>query len=36
MEQKYDKNFAIIFEALRELLNPPEKLKKEIGFHVRE
>ena len=36
MEQKYDKNFAIVFEALRELLNPPVKPKKEIGFHVKE
>jgi len=36
MEQKYDKNFAVVFEALRELLNPSEKPKKEIGFHVME
>ena len=36
MEQKYDKNFSVIFEALRELLNPPVKPKKEIGFHVKE
>lgn len=36
MEQKYDKNFAVIFEALRKLLDPPEKPKREIGFHVRE
>ena len=36
MEQKYDKNFAVVFEALRELLNPPVKPKKEIGFHVKE
>jgi hypothetical protein len=36
MEQKYDKNFAVVFEALRGLLNPPEKPKKQIGFHVKE
>ena len=36
MEQKYDKNFAVVFEALRELLNPPIKPKKQIGFHVKE
>ena len=35
MEQKYDKNFSIVFEALRELLNPPAKPKKEIGFHTQ-
>ena len=34
MEQKYDKNFSIVFEVLRELLNPPSKPKKEIGFHA--
>ena len=32
MEKKYDKNFAVVFEALRGLLNPPEKPKKQIGF----
>lgn len=36
MEQKYDKNFAIVFEALRELLNPPIKPKIQIGFHAKE
>ena len=36
MEQKYDKNFAIVFDALRQLLAPPEKPKREIGFHVRD
>ncbi|MBI4353274.1 MAG: ORF6N domain-containing protein [Candidatus Omnitrophica bacterium] len=34
MEQKYDKNFSIVFEALRGLLNPPVKPKREIGFHA--
>jgi len=36
MEQKYDKNFAVVFEALRGLLSSPEKPKKQIGFHVKE
>ncbi len=36
MEQKYDKNFAVVFEALRGLLSPPVKPNKEIGFHVKE
>ena len=36
MEQKYDKNFSVVFEALRGLLNPPEKPKKQIGFHIKE
>ena len=33
MEQKYDKNFSAVFEALRELINPPEKPRRQIGFH---
>lgn len=34
MEQKYDKNFAQVFKALRRLLNPPQKPKRQIGFYV--
>ena len=36
MEKKYDENFSVVFKALRELLDPPVKPKKEIGFHVKE
>jgi len=36
IEQKYDKNFSVVFKALRELLSPPEKPKRQIGFHVNE
>lgn len=36
MEQKYDKNFSVVFEALRELLTPPEKPKRQIGFHAKD
>lgn len=34
MEKKYDKQFAVVFNALRQLLNPPEdpKRKRPIGF----
>ena len=32
MEQKYDKNFSAVFEALRELITPPEKPRRRIGF----
>jgi len=35
MEKKYDENFRVVFEALRELLEPPAKPKKEIGFHSK-
>jgi phage regulator Rha-like protein len=36
LEKKYDKQFAIVFEAIRQLKQPPEKLKKQIGFQVKE
>jgi hypothetical protein len=32
MEQKYDKNFSAVFDALRELIDPPEKPRRRIGF----
>lgn len=32
MERKYDQRFRIVFEALRSLLKPPTKKRKEIGF----
>lgn len=33
MEQKYDGQFKVVFEAIRQLLSPPEKPKRRIGFH---
>lgn len=34
MEKKYDAQFAIVFEAIKKLLEPPpEKPKRRIGFH---
>ena len=32
MEQKYDQQFRVVFKALKELLEPPEKPKQKIGF----
>jgi len=35
MESKYDKQFAIVFEAIKQLLEPPPaKEKRIIGFHA--
>jgi|APSaa5957512622_1039677.scaffolds.fasta_scaffold01866_9 hypothetical protein len=34
MEQKYDDNFRIVFDAIRQLVNPPEGKKSKIGFKV--
>ena len=33
---KHDKEIAAITDAIRQLMAPPEKPKREIGFHVRE
>jgi len=32
MEEKYDKNFAIVFDALRDLFEAPEPSDKQIGY----
>jgi hypothetical protein len=36
LEKKYDKQFRVVFDALREMMNPPEPPSKQIGFGVRE
>jgi len=33
---KHDEEIAAILEAIRQLMVPPEKPRREIGFHVRE
>ncbi len=33
---KHDEEISAIIEAIRQLMIPPEKPKREIGFHVRE
>ena len=34
LEKKYDGQFRIVFEAIRELMESPEKAQKELGFHT--
>jgi hypothetical protein len=36
MEKKYDHQFKAVFEAIRQLLQPPDKPKRPIGFHIEE
>ncbi len=36
LEGKYDRQFAVVFEAIRELMAPPDPCLKQIGFHVKE
>lgn len=32
LEKKYDKQFKIVFDAIRELMAPPEPKRRQIGF----
>jgi hypothetical protein len=34
LERKYDGQFKIVFDALRQLMEPPAKPKRPIGFHT--
>ena len=36
LEKKYDAQFRVIFDAIRELMTPPEPPKRQIGFHFNE
>jgi ORF6N domain len=36
LEKKYDAQFKVVFDAIRELMTPPEKPKRQIGFHSYE
>ena len=36
MEKKYDDQFKIVFEAIAELMVPPEEDRKKIGFELKE
>jgi len=35
LEKKYDVQFKVLFDAIRELMEPPEVEHKQIGFRVR-
>jgi hypothetical protein len=36
MEKKYDGQFRVVFEAIRQLMTPPETKKRKIGFQLKE
>ena len=35
LEQKYDKQFKVVFDAVRALMNPPEPRRGKIGFQTK-
>ena len=36
IESRYDGQFRVVFEAIRELMTPPEPPRRQIGFKVKE
>ena len=36
LEKRYDAQFRVVFDAIRELMAPPEPKKRKIGFLVKE
>ena len=36
LEKKYDSQFKVVFDAIRELMAPPEKPRRSIGFRDEE
>ena len=35
LEKKYDRQFRVVFDAIRQLMTPPEPKRKQIGFHAK-
>lgn len=36
LEKKYDSQFKVVFDAIRQLMSPPQIKKRRIGFAVHE
>ncbi|HXV19817.1 MAG TPA: ORF6N domain-containing protein [Desulfuromonadales bacterium] len=36
LEQRYDAQFRVVFDAIRQMMQPEEKGRKEIGFKIEE
>jgi len=36
LEKKYDEQFGVVFEAIRQLMTPPDPPRKKIGFEAKE
>jgi hypothetical protein len=34
MEKKYDAQFKVVFDVIRQLMAPPARPTREIGFHA--
>jgi hypothetical protein len=36
LEKKYDSQFKMVFDAIRELMSPPDRPRRRIGFGAKE
>ncbi len=36
LEKRYDSQFKVVFDAIRQLMTPPERPRRSIGFRVEE
>jgi hypothetical protein len=36
LEKKYDAQFKVVFDAIRQLMEPPPVKRRSIGFHMAE
>ncbi len=36
LEEKYDEQFKVVFDAIRALMTPPEEPRKKLGFDIKE
>ncbi len=36
LEKKYDAQFRVVFDAIRELMKPPDPRRRQIGFRSRD
>ena len=36
LEKRYDAQFKVVFDAIRELMTPPQPRRRQIGFHSHE
>ena len=34
LESKYDRQFAVVFDAIRQLMTPPDPQQREMGYHT--
>ena len=36
LRSQYDEQFQVVFEAIKQLMTPPERARRKIGFDIKE